>query len=527
MGIVLKNRYEVVEQIGRGGMAEIFRARIRGPHGFEKEVCIKRILPFLSSHPGFEAMFLDEARIAATLRHAGIVQVFDFDRDEEGNFFIVMELVDGVNLKALMLRAAERSEPLEPRFAVALGRSVLQALHHAWTREVEGRSLRLVHRDLSPHNILISREGEIKITDFGIAKAVTSAVKTREGVIKGKLAYMSPEHAEGRDLDGRSDLYALGVVLWEVLSGERLFSAAGDRKRPPSRAERSGVRPLHALRPDVGEPLSRWVMRLLAPDPGARPTSALQALEQLEELGLAPLSGLGISRMLARLGCLEAPRAPRQPEGRSPTDSLSPPHSDSTLEPPGSTPEPAGAGSTVSLSRTPSSAPRRSLRPVLILLLAAAALVGVVGLPILHHHAGRPAAGPQTAAGPETAAEPEPAAAGTERETGQGATEPPEAGPATQSREPPEEEEGGGAQDPEADGRPEKTGKGWLSINVRPWAEVVIDGKAAGFTPLHRLPLSAGTHSVVIRNPKLGKDKSFTVKIREKKVKTLSFDLTQ
>jgi serine/threonine protein kinase len=523
MGMVLKNRYEVVEQIGRGGMAEIFRARIRGPHGFEKEVCIKRILPLLSSHPGFEAMFLDEARIAATLRHAGIVQVFDFDRDEEGNLFIVMEFVDGVNLKALMLRAAERREALSPAFAAALGRSVLQALHHAWTRVVDGRSLRLVHRDLSPHNILISREGEIKITDFGIAKAITSAVKTREGVIKGKLAYMSPEHAEGRSVDGRSDLYALGVVLWEVLAGERLFYAAGERKRPPTRSERRAVEPLHRLRPHVDEPLSRWVLRLLEPDPDRRPASALKALEELERLGLTPLSSLGISRMLSRLGRLEALE---QGQGRGPVeggsvagDTLSPPHSDSTLKP-------YNAGSTVSVCRTPSTVPRRFPRPGLLLLLLGLVLAAAGGLLGLHFLARRGAAGPKPAQAPAGLEEPAVKAGETRGAAAQPVQPPGRTGAGTESREPGHEAPAGTG-DQAGEERPPKAGQGWLSINVRPWAEVVIDGKTAGYTPLIRKPLPAGKHSVVIRNPELGKDKSFVVKIRDKKVKTLTFDFTQ
>ena len=507
MTLILKNRYEVVERIGRGGMAEIFRAIIRGPAGFEKEVCIKRILPPLGGNPGFESMFLDEARIAALLRHANIVQVFDFDRDEEGSFFIVMEYVDGTNLRTVLHRAAGAGRLLPPGFAVFVARGVLQGLHHAWTREVDGRSLNVVHRDLSPHNILVSKDGEVKITDFGIAKAVTSAVRTRTGVVKGKIAYMSPEHAAGKRADGRSDLYALGIVLWETLSGTRLFGRAADDRRPPAPSERRSIPNPAALRPDVPEGLGLFVGRLLAPDPDERFAGALEALEALELAGAEPLSPLSAAGLVRELGCFD--RREAEDEGKeTPGASLSPPHSDTTLKP-------LPTSSTATIHEEDGRRGRAALRfrllvPLIAVVLALAAAGVLFSYALAKHRGGvRPAA----------------------RGTGASAAvaSPPAVSPAPPETAAPQEEAAPATPAPQAasvqGAASRKAVKGWVSINVRPWAEITIDGKKLGYTPLKRHALPAGTHKIVLSNPKLGAEKKLSVTVAGGKESTVLLDL--
>jgi serine/threonine protein kinase len=529
---LLKNRYAVVEQVGRGGMAEIFRARMKGPHGFEKEVCIKRILSELSSHAGFEAMFLDEARIAATLAHANIVQVFDFDRDEEGRFFLVMEYVDGVNLKGVLLEAQRRGRSLEAGLAAAVARAVLQALHHAWTKQVDGIMLRVVHRDLSPHNILLSRDGEIKITDFGIAKAVTSAVRTRTGVIKGKLVYMSPEQAAGRKTDQRSDMYSLGVVLWEMLAGRRLFERACDERRSVTPEERCCIPSLQSLRGGVPAPFSSFIGNLLQADPARRPPGAFEALEALDRVCPDPFSSVKTQKLLQELG-LFTPRAGAEAGVEAParggepgTASLSPPGSDSTLKP-------LSTYSTATLMKSTQEKKgaihgRTLLRLAIPLVLVLACLAA----PAVHLLAKRGSGGREKTAASPSEARPSFRAAGFHamRETGDERQSDGTEGRAAAGADP-----ASIAAAHEAGASP-KTGEkpaakaasvGWLSVNVRPWAEVIIDGKKIGYTPQHRLSLAPGPHRLVLRNPKLGIEKELKITIRKKRETSLTLDFSK
>lgn len=533
MNLILKNRYVVVEQIGRGGMAEIFRALIKGPHGFEKEVCIKRILPHLSDHPGFEAMFLDEARIAATMQHAGIVQVFDFDRDEDGNYFIVMELVDGVNLKTVCLRAREKGRRLDAGFTVAIAGAVLHALHYAWTKNVEGRSLQVVHRDLSPQNILVSRGGEVKITDFGIAKAVTSAVRTRAGIIKGKLAYMSPEQAAGKKADPRSDLYALGVVLWELLAGRRLFKRASDEKTRPTADERSNVEEPGSQRKDIPKAFESFVESLLEVDPRKRPQSAIEALDLLEKTGARSLSPIRVGELIGELGCFqqgaggraagevsaEKKGGKKAEEGSS---SLSPPGSGSTLKP-------MSTYSTATLYRTAGERNGKHFFPgffPVLIVLGVLLAAGVLYLSLQITGKEKDGGGlPRTAAGEK------------EDECGSGDTPKPDGEGENKGAEPEVLKEaaavheapalsGAGHDSGGEKGGEKKIAKGWVSINVRPWAEVIIDGRKLGYTPVRRHKLQAGVHRIVLKNPKLGMEKKMKVTVAQKQGKDIFFDFT-
>jgi serine/threonine protein kinase/tetratricopeptide (TPR) repeat protein len=234
---VLFHNYELLDRIAEGGMAEVWRARSRGAAGFEKTVVIKRVLPSLMANPGFAELLVREAKIASRLSHANIVQIFDLG-EEAGAYFIAMEYVDGKDLGAVMAyEARAASSPGRPRLSVPLKLWIIaetaKALDYAHRRRGDdGRALAIVHRDISPQNILVGYEGEVKVADFGIARADQQDLGRGEDpkMLRGKFAYMSPEQARGMSLDRRSDLFALGIVLWELATGRRLFKAAGPQE---------------------------------------------------------------------------------------------------------------------------------------------------------------------------------------------------------------------------------------------------------------------------------------------------------
>jgi serine/threonine protein kinase len=217
--------YYLIEKIAVGGMAELFKSRQRGVHNFEKIVAIKRILPHLSDNDEFVRMFIDEAKLAAQLTHPNIVQIFDLGK-ASGFYYIAMEYVDGKDLRSLLRKVREYRLPFPEAVAAYVTMKVAMALDYAHRkRGMNDKELKLVHRDVSPQNVLISSEGAVKLVDFGIAKAATKTTQTMAGALKGKLLYMSPEQALGQPLDNRSDIYSLGLVLFELLTGERCFQA--------------------------------------------------------------------------------------------------------------------------------------------------------------------------------------------------------------------------------------------------------------------------------------------------------------
>ncbi|HEY6065072.1 MAG TPA: protein kinase, partial [Thermoanaerobaculia bacterium] len=222
-------QYELLERIASGGMAELFRARRSGVEGFQKIVAIKKILPHIADNDEFITMFADEAKVAAQLNHPNIVHIYDLGKIESGGYFIAMEYVEGTDLRTILRSGRELELPLPTSLAVYIASKVASALDYAHRRrDARGEELRIVHRDVSPQNILISYEGEIKLCDFGIAKADRKVSRTESGSLKGKLQYMSPEQAWGKPIDHRSDLFSLGAVLHEMLTGERLFRGDSD-----------------------------------------------------------------------------------------------------------------------------------------------------------------------------------------------------------------------------------------------------------------------------------------------------------
>ncbi len=221
-------RYEIQKRLAVGGMAEIFLAKLKGEAGFEKEIVLKKILPQWSGDRDFIAMLVDEAKIAVRLNHSNIVQVYELAREGD-MYYIALEYVHGIDLRRLLQRAQAQKTVLPFKAALFIAAEVLEGLAYAHaSKDASGKSLNLVHRDVSPQNILLSFDGTVKLTDFGIAKAASRSQETITGVLKGKFAYMSPEQANQEALDGRSDLFSLAVVLYEMLTGERLFYRGAD-----------------------------------------------------------------------------------------------------------------------------------------------------------------------------------------------------------------------------------------------------------------------------------------------------------
>src|SRR5262249_25066947 len=223
MAMAEKQRYRITERLDAGGMAEVFRGVAESIQGFRKNVAIKRILPNLTKNKRFIAMFLDEARLSLHLQHANVVHVFDIGV-ADGTYFIVMEYVDGANLKTVgeSLKRQGRRMPVSHTLYIMM--EVCKGLGDAHgLADENGRPLGIVHRDISPPNILISKMGEVKLVDFGLAKAASQVEDTEPGVVKGKFSYLSPEAASGRDVDHRADIFAVGILLYELLTGKRLF----------------------------------------------------------------------------------------------------------------------------------------------------------------------------------------------------------------------------------------------------------------------------------------------------------------
>jgi serine/threonine-protein kinase len=285
-------RYEPLFRIGIGGMAEVYAARIRGEAGFQKLVAVKRMLPHLTGDPKFVGMFLDEARLAANIQSPHVVSTLDLGRSEEGALYIVMELVIGVTIGQVLVYLSERGEYIDPLIGLELVAQAAQGLDDAHeARAPAGKLLELVHRDVSPQNILIGLDGRARMTDFGIAHALhLRRTQTQVGEMKGKFSYFSPEQAKGLAIDRRSDIFALGVVGWEVLTGRRLFR--GKMFEALEAIQSRPIPPPHELRPSLPPSVSDVLLKALERDPDARyPTASAFAAElrrTINALGEAP-----------------------------------------------------------------------------------------------------------------------------------------------------------------------------------------------------------------------------------------------
>jgi serine/threonine protein kinase len=282
-------KYEILRAFARGGMAELYLARPCSLPGFEKLIAVKRVLPELAGRRDVVEMFLDEARLAATLEHPNVIQTHDVGI-VDGSYFMAMEFLHGENLNTILRTLEEKKRRLAPEIAIDITIKICAGLHYAHEKHgSDGKSIGIVHRDVTPQNVIVTYEGGVKLVDFGVAKAATHEAETRYGTIKGKLAYLSPEQCRCEELDRRSDLFSLGILLYEMTLGRRPFQGPSDIALI-KQIEEQPVAPPRTIDPNYPEALERVVMRALERDRENRPQTALQLGEELEgaarELGL-------------------------------------------------------------------------------------------------------------------------------------------------------------------------------------------------------------------------------------------------
>jgi eukaryotic-like serine/threonine-protein kinase len=349
-------KYYLLDRISVGGMAEVFKAKAVGVEGFEKLIAIKRILPNIAEDKEFIEMFKDEAKIAVQLTHANIAQIFELGKIDD-SFYIALEFIHGRDLRSVWDRMRKQSRVLSAEMAAFVCEQLLRGLDYAHhKRDSQGVELGIVHRDVSPQNVLISYEGEVKLIDFGIAKAASKGSRTQAGILKGKFSYMSPEQVKGDDIDNRSDIFSLGIVLWELVVGERLFASENDfstlekikagRVAPPT--TRNGMIP---------EELERIILKALENDRTTRYQTAGEMANDLRAF-LTPrhFGQRELSKFMRETYAVELERERQQAEQGA--DSL-PPLMDSL--PPLSAPSNTGSGTpsmrAVSMSPLPGGMP--------------------------------------------------------------------------------------------------------------------------------------------------------------------------
>lgn len=290
-------RYQLIRRLSVGGMAEVFHAKSYGTRWFEKEVALKRILPSIAEDQSLLESFIEEARLAAQLQHANICSIYELGKTLE-SYYITMEYIYGVDLLAIRRRLGQRKVQAPWECIAFIGSCVADGLHYAYTLlDSADRALHIVHRDISPQNVMVSYAGDVKVIDFGIAKVAGRSSQTQVGVVKGKASYMAPEQVESKPLDGRADQFALGIILWELLAGERLFRgdnpvetmAAIRRCEIPSIAER---------RPDLPAALVETVERTLRRDREERFPTAGELAVELERAVVGLVGASGRSRLV-------------------------------------------------------------------------------------------------------------------------------------------------------------------------------------------------------------------------------------
>lgn len=295
-----QQRYRVIERIAAGGMAEVFRAESAGVEGFKKRVAIKRVLPSLAGKKEFIGMFLDEARLSAHLGHSNCVQVFDIGQGDD-TYFIVMELVDGADLKGVMSHRRKTGGVIPVEEAILICVRICEGLAYAHElRDDRGVPRNIVHRDMSPPNVLMTRYGEVKIADFGLAKANSQLEDSQPGIIKGKFGYLSPEAAQGKSVDARTDIFAVGIILWEMLAGRRLFQGKTDLETV-KQVQRAQIPDLRQFNPGVPDSVLRVLQKALAGDPNQRYQSARTLGDDLNNVLFAlprPVSSFDIAQLV-------------------------------------------------------------------------------------------------------------------------------------------------------------------------------------------------------------------------------------
>lgn len=295
------DRFELIAELASGGMATVFLARLSGVAGFQRLVAIKRLHPHLAREPEFVEMFLDEARLAARIHHPNVVPIQEVGESEHG-YYLVMDYIEGDTLARVLARAAKAQAKVPYGVTIRVLLDVLAGLHAAHEmKDDHGEPLQIVHRDVSPQNILVGVDGVARVVDFGVARAASRLSTTRSGQLKGKLAYMAPEQARGGAIDRRADLFACGIVLWEALATKRLFKGDGEAETL-NRVLYDPIAPPSSARPDVPKALEDICMKALSRDPEQRFATAQDFGDELEKAARA-LDSVGSVREVAE--CLQ------------------------------------------------------------------------------------------------------------------------------------------------------------------------------------------------------------------------------
>jgi serine/threonine-protein kinase len=284
MAELLGGKYEVLELAGEGGMAKVYRGQTHGAAGFTRPVAIKRVLAPLSQNPEFLKMFVEEARVVSELDHPNIAQIHDFDRDRTGEYYLVLEWVDGLTLAEWRQGYRAHGNHTPWSLTAAIGIEVLEALHAAHVHEdAKGRPAPIFHRDVTPQNVMLSKCGVVKLTDFGLARAMDRSSITKPGIVKGKISYLAPELTYEAEPSAQTDVFSVGVVLWEVLAGEKLFKGQ-DPIKVLGTIRGTETPDLIAFRDDLPERLREIVAKALRRNPIERYGSTREMARDLAEL---------------------------------------------------------------------------------------------------------------------------------------------------------------------------------------------------------------------------------------------------
>ncbi|HEY8039064.1 MAG TPA: protein kinase [Polyangiaceae bacterium] len=552
-GAELTAKYQPFAALGEGGMAQVFLAVARGPMGFNKLVVLKRMRSQYAKDEAVVRMFLDEARLAARLNHPNVIHTYEVG-EHEGRYFIAMEYLEGQPLNRILAEARRIGREVRPAVWVRILEDVLTGLQYAHDlKDYDGTPLGIVHRDVSPHNMFVTYDGQVKVVDFGIAKAALSEAHTEIGVLKGKVAYMSPEHALGAPLDRRSDLFALGIVLWEAISGQRLYgheyAATTLHKLLNSTAPR-----LSSVVPEIDPALDELVVKALATDPADRFQSAREMRDALEAWMQARGEAVR-QEEIGRLVCelfedvrddvkqqIQAYMAAvaADPSGRGARAAMPGPvqWSASAAELPTIDIHLAASGS--AMVRQARVAPAshegegpRGGRLALVLAGTLAALVSVGAMLVPRFMSRTSTAGPSPSA-PEPleparrAVTPEPSGSASLEPTSSSAplvaSAPPSASLAAFARPappPPATGRGGGGRLPSVPSPVPPTAEptsptpasqpGFLSFDTYPWTRVSEGGRVVGDTPLIHVSLSPGVHVLTLDNEEQNIHQTYTV----------------
>ncbi|SEU33999.1 serine/threonine-protein kinase [Stigmatella erecta] len=571
-------KYRLLKLLATGGMGEVFLARQEGPAGFAKTVVIKRMLAHLGRDPKFVEMFLNEARLAAELSHPNIVQIFELG-EHAGTYFLAMEFIHGVNLRTLKRRLDERHLEVPAGLAAFICAQALKGLHYAHTLTDEaGKSMNIVHRDVSPDNVLVGFNGTVKMVDFGIAKASSSISTTNAGTVKGKYAYMSPEQLSGQKADPRTDVYAMGIVLYELITGGRPFQGPSEGALVRSILQDTPKAP-RDVRPGLAPELEELTLRAIARNPQERFASAESMATALEAYALGEggmtqhkvkglLRGLFseeadiISAVGARPksgGSLEAAPGASQVGNASVH-----PGTSSALKKTGDAPPQTSAQwvnvdlsthFTVSIAEVPlppppsaaavpAPPPKRRFVPWLVAGGGVAALLVGVGvtLPALREPAGAPPArvslqtlepvepkapppAPVAVSATALPQRPPPEAAAAATPAAQAQDAPGEALPEAEAPEEATAPEAPRAPAAKRAARPGKHASGTVSLRVNPWAEVLYAGKSLGVTPMAPFELPSGTHTLTLVNQDLDVKRKVRVVVPANKQVVLRINL--